>query len=97
MLGVGTCPATSGGELGQWNFLAQVLEFAGTESRVQGVCIDTLVDGSQMRGLMSPEGRTRHGWRELRRLVTGTGDRPETGAAPLTEGAPQPPGTDSPR
>ncbi len=97
MLGVGTCPATSGGELGQWNFLARVLEFAGAEPRVQGVCIDTLVDGSEMRGLMTPEGRTRHGWRELRRLVAEPEDRPETGAAPLVEGVGEKPGNGTPR
>jgi hypothetical protein len=55
LLGVGACPASSGGELGQDQVLAAALRFAATEPAVAGLCLAPLEDAAgSARGLVVP-------------------------------------------
>ncbi|MFO1052821.1 MAG: hypothetical protein U1F36_11455 [Planctomycetota bacterium] len=66
LVGMGTTPEASGGELGQANFLRRVLRFAATQPRLRGVVVDGLTDGRSFRGLTTVDGRPRLAYRVLR-------------------------------
>ena len=65
----GACPQSTGGEVGQWNFLAHVLSWTAGHPRLSGVCIDSLIDSNTSRGLLAGNGRPRLAYRRLRDIL----------------------------
>lgn len=66
LVDVGTCPATSGGDVGQWSYIARALALAERRSEIAGVCLRALDDGDgAQRGLRNAFGLHRGAFREL--------------------------------
>lgn len=61
----GACPQTTGGELGQWQFLTTVIRFAAVNG-LRFVCIDALCDRDTAHGLVARDGHLRLAYEELR-------------------------------
>ncbi|MCC6671288.1 MAG: hypothetical protein IT458_09515 [Planctomycetes bacterium] len=69
IVAAGAGPHVCGGELGQWTYLANVLEMAVSTTSITGVTIDDLVDGRRSQGLLTREGRPRMAYEELRQRM----------------------------
>lgn len=70
LLDVGACPTTSGGQVGQWNYLARALALASRRDDIAGVAMRALDDGEgAQRGLRDVFGSPRQAFRELEARV----------------------------
>jgi hypothetical protein len=68
LCGTGACPWSTGGELGQWHFLATVLSWAARNQRITGVSISALTD-ERHRGMLARDGRPRLAYGRLRAVL----------------------------